>query len=50
MNEEQLKVCGPNLTGSYDQVKTVVSTAQSLSAQKAVREVYMDEKFEKYIL
>ena len=49
MNEEQL-IMRQNLTGSYDQVKPVVTTNQILSAQKAVREVYMDEKIEKYIL
>jgi MoxR-like ATPase len=49
MNEEQL-IMRQNLTGSYDKVNPVVSIAQILSAQKAVREVYMDEKIEKYIL
>jgi MoxR-like ATPase len=49
MNEEQL-IMRQNLTGSYDKVNPVVSIAQILNAQKAVREVYMDEKIEKYIL
>ncbi|NVJ63246.1 MAG: MoxR family ATPase [Flavobacteriaceae bacterium] len=49
MNEEQI-VMRQNLTGDYQQVKPVVSVKQILSAQEAVREVYMDEKIEKYIL
>lgn len=49
MNEEQM-VMRQNLTGDYQQVKPVVSVKQILSAQQAVREVYMDEKIEKYIL
>jgi MoxR-like ATPase len=49
MNEEQL-IMRQNLRGSYDKVNPVVSIAQILNAQKAVREVYMDEKIEKYIL
>src|SRR5680860_1205708 len=49
MNEEQL-IMRQNLLGAYDAVNPVVSINQILSAQKAVREVYMDEKIEKYIL
>ena len=49
MNEEQL-IMRQNLKGDYDEVKPVVTLKQILSAQKAVREVYMDEKIEKYIL
>lgn len=49
MSEEQL-VMRQNLKGSFEEVKPVVSVKQILSAQKAVREVYMDEKIEKYIL
>ncbi|ADV48555.1 AAA family ATPase [Cellulophaga sp. E16_2] len=49
MNEEQL-IMRQNLSGNYEQVNAVVTTEQILSAQKAVREVYMDEKIEKYIL
>lgn len=49
MNEEQM-VMRQNLSGDYQQVKPVVSVKQILSAQEAVREVYMDEKIEKYIL
>ena len=39
-----------NLRGTVEEVKPVVSINQILSAQDAVREVYMDEKIEKYIL
>jgi MoxR-like ATPase len=49
LTEEQL-IMRQNLTGSYEQVNPVVSVSQILSAQKAVKEVYMDEKIEKYIL
>jgi MoxR-like ATPase len=49
LNEEQL-IIRQNLKGAYEEVKPVVSVKQILSAQKAVRDVYMDEKIEKYIL
>jgi MoxR-like ATPase len=49
MEEEQL-VVRANLSGNYETVNPVVSTEQILSAQKAVQDVYMDEKIEKYIL
>jgi MoxR-like ATPase len=49
LDEEQL-IVRANLRGTYDKVNPVVSTAQILSAQEAVRQVYMDEKIEKYIL
>ena len=39
-----------NLKGNYEKVNPVVSVEQILRAQEAVREVYMDEKIEKYIL
>ena len=47
--EEQL-IMRQNLKGGMDSVNEVVSLEQILRAQKAVREVYMDEKIEKYIL
>lgn len=47
--EEQL-IMRANMKGAWDKVNPVVSTEQILNAQKAVREVYMDEKIEKYIL
>ncbi len=49
MNEEQL-IIRANLKGGFEKVNPVVSVKQILDAQKAVREVYMDEKIEKYIL
>jgi MoxR-like ATPase len=48
--EEEQLIMRANLRGTYDKVNPVVSVAQIISAQKAVREVYMDEKIEKYIL
>ena len=47
--EEQL-IMRQNLMGDYEKVNPVVSIEQILRAQNAVREVYMDEKIEKYIL
>jgi MoxR-like ATPase len=49
INEEQL-IIRANLKGSFAEVNQVVSLDQILKAQSAVREVYMDEKIEKYIL
>jgi MoxR-like ATPase len=49
MDEERM-VVRQNLKGSYEKVNQVVSVEQILRAQEAVREVYMDEKIEKYIL
>lgn len=49
MTEEQL-IIRQNLKGNLAEVNPVVSLQQILSAQKTVREVYMDEKIEKYIL
>lgn len=49
MDEEQL-IIRANLKGEFEKVNPVVSLEQILSAQKVVREVYMDEKIEKYIL
>jgi len=48
--EEEQLIMRANLKGSWDKVNPVVSVAQILKAQDAVREVYMDEKIEKYIL
>jgi MoxR-like ATPase len=49
LNEEQLIVRN-NLNSQTQQIKPVVSVKQILSAQQTVREVYMDEKIENYIL
>lgn len=49
MDEEQ-RIVRANLKGAFEKVNPVVSIEQILRAQQAVREVYMDEKIEKYIL
>jgi MoxR-like ATPase len=49
MDDERL-VIRQNLKGAFEKVNEVVSLDQILKAQEAVREVYMDEKIEKYIL
>lgn len=49
MEDERL-VIRANLKGAFETVNQVVSIDQILRAQAAVREVYMDEKIEKYIL
>jgi len=49
LDEEQL-IMRQNLTGSYDKVNAVASIEQINRARQAVKEVYMDEKIEKYIL
>jgi MoxR-like ATPase len=49
LNDEQL-IVRANINDSFGTIKPVVTTSQILKAQKAVQEVYMDEKIEKYIL
>jgi len=49
LDEEQL-IMRQNLKGSYDKVNAVASIDQINRARQAVKEVYMDEKIEKYIL
>ncbi len=49
MADEQL-IVRANLRGGFEKVNQVVSLEQIARAQAAVREVYMDEKIEKYIL
>lgn len=49
IDDEQL-IMRANLAGSFEKVNPVITTAQILSAQETVKEVYMDEKIEKYIL
>ena len=49
IDEEQQIMCD-NLSNSYAVVNQTVSLEQITNAQAAVREVYMDEKIEKYIL
>jgi MoxR-like ATPase len=49
MAEEQL-IVRQNLKGEFEKVNPVVTIEQILRAQASVREVYMDEKIEQYIL
>ena len=49
ISEEQL-IMRQNLNGSFGDVKPVASLEQINRARNAVKEVYMDEKIEKYIL
>ena len=49
LNEEQ-KIMRQNLNGGFATVNPVVSMQQILKAREVVKEVYMDEKIEKYIL
>lgn len=48
--EDERMIVRANLSGSFEQVNAVISTQQILDAQNTVRNVYMDEKIEKYIL
>ncbi|WGU67874.1 MoxR family ATPase [Capnocytophaga canimorsus] len=49
LDEEQF-IMRNNLSGGQPQINQVVSLQQIQNAQQVVREVYMDEKIEKYIL
>ncbi len=49
IKDEQL-IVRANLKGAFEKINEVVSVDQIKRAQQAVREVYMDEKIEKYIL
>lgn len=49
MDDEQM-IMRLNLTGGFDKVNPVVSIEQIAKARESVKEVYMDEKIEKYIL
>jgi MoxR-like ATPase len=49
LDEEQL-IVRQNLQGEFAQINPVVTIDQIKRAQAAAREVYMDEKIEKYIL
>ncbi|MEZ4793404.1 MAG: MoxR family ATPase [Gelidibacter sp.] len=48
-DEEQL-IIRANLKGAFEKINAIVNIDTILKAQQAVREVYMDEKIEKYIL
>lgn len=49
LQDEQL-IMRQNLKGGFEKVNPIVTLDQIKRAQAAVREVYMDEKIEKYIL
>ncbi len=48
--EDEQIIMRQNLNGDFTKINPVVSINQILHARKAVDEVYMDEKIEKYIL
>ncbi len=49
MDDEQM-IMRHNLQGTFGKVNPVVSVDQIIKARESVKEVYMDEKIEKYIL
>jgi len=48
--EEELTIMRQNIAGNDKAVKHVVSPKEILSAREVVKQVYMDEKIERYIL
>ncbi len=48
--DEEQQIMRQNLNGAFATVNPVVSMQQILKAREVVKEVYMDEKIEKYIL
>ncbi|HIP26610.1 MAG TPA: MoxR family ATPase, partial [Flavobacteriaceae bacterium] len=48
--EDEQQIMRANLNKSWEKVSPVVSVDTIIKARKAVQEVYMDEKIEKYIL
>jgi MoxR-like ATPase len=49
LNDEQL-IMRQNLNNSFGKINQVVSVKDILKARESIKEVYMDEKIEKYIL
>ena len=47
---DEQQIVRSQVRGVTNTIKAVVTTAQVIKAQKAAREVYMDEKIEKYII
>ena len=47
---DEQQIVRSQVSGVTNPIKPVVTTAQVIKAQKAAREVYMDEKIEKYII
>ncbi len=48
--EDEQQIMRANLNGSFETVRPVVDIEQIIKAQESVKQVYMDEKIEKYIL
>ncbi len=48
--EDERAIMRSNLNGSWEKVNPVVSIAEILKARESIKEVYMDEKIENYIL
>ncbi len=48
--EDEQMIIRQNLKGGFETINPVVTVDQILRAQEAVKDVYMDEKIEKYIL
>jgi MoxR-like ATPase len=48
--EEERKIIRQNVLGEYDKVNPVIKPDDILRARKMVRNIYMDEKIEQYIL
>ena len=48
--EDERLIVRQNLQGNYETVKAVIGPKQILKAREMVKQVYMDEKIEKYIL
>lgn len=48
--EEERHIIRQNLSGGFAKINAVISTHDIVKARNLVREVYMDEKIEKYIL
>ncbi|MCQ2343591.1 MAG: MoxR family ATPase [Paludibacteraceae bacterium] len=48
--EEERQVVHAHLTGGFNEVKPVVRVEDIIAARNVVREVYMDEKIQKYIV
>ena len=48
--EEEMQIIRQNITGEKIQVNPILETSDILKARQIVREVYIDEKIEKYIV
>lgn len=48
--EEECRIVRMNISGEHEAVKPVLTAQEILEARKVVRQVYMDEKIERYII